>query len=84
MGCNCTTTEQINELYRRYGEKRAARKPKKIKAFLRKAALVICLIPVVPILVLYVFYKAFCDDDNKISVRNFFKLKNTNIETYVG
>ena len=84
MGCNCTTTEQINELYRRFGEKQEKRKKRSINDFLKKTALILCLILIIPFLVLFVFYKAFCDDDNRISIRKFFRFKNPNIETNVG
>jgi hypothetical protein len=84
MSCNCATNEQINELYRRYGEKQKKKRNFSLTFLLKKIALYICLIPIVPALFLFVFYKAFCDDNNIISIRKFFRFKNQNIETYVG
>ena len=84
MGCNCATTEQINELYRQFGEKQAKRKKRSFKAVLKNIAVVLCVIPLVPIIALYVYYKAVCDDDNRISVVKFFNLKDKKALTNVG
>lgn len=86
MGCNCATNEQIAKLYRKYGEGRQAPKPFAMKAknFFRKVAVGFCLIFITPAIVLYVFYKAFSGEDNRISVKKFFHLHNKQLGTNVG
>jgi len=88
MACNCATTQQINELYRRYGEKRAENRRKRtfwqwVKYVIMYTGVVIAMIPIAPALFLYVLYKAFFADDKKISLRKFFRLGNKNV-AYVG
>jgi len=85
MACNCATSKQIDELYKKYGEKR-----KKQLTFKQKAknvamytGVVIAMIPIVPCLFLYVIYKRFCDDDHNISLTKFFRLDKKKME-YVG
>lgn len=84
MACNCATTEQINELYRQFGEKQEKLKKFSFKALMRKIAVILCIIPLLPFMILYVYYKAFCSDDNKISIVKFFNLKPKNSLTNVG
>ena len=78
MACNCATSEQINELYRRYGSKRDRKAKKNFKQRLKDIAMytgvVIALIPIVPCLFLYVLYKGFFDDDHSINLMKFFRL----------
>lgn len=82
MACNCATQEQINELYKTYGEKVDAKLSGnwklKAKNTVRKIGVYICLIPIVPVIVLYVLYKGFGDSNKKISVRKFFKFAEIN------
>lgn len=88
MGCNCAASKHIEELYKHYGEKKTPSKGEtftfKVKRGLRLTGVGICMIFIAPIIFLYVFYKAFGDDDHKISVRNFFKLRGNTIGTNVG
>ena len=87
MACNCATKEQIDALYRKYGEKKVTAKNATLKAKLKNAAVkvgvVICLIPILPALFLYVTYKAFFDDDKRINMTKFFRLDNNKM-VYVG
>lgn len=84
MACNCATKEQIDELYRQFGEKKIKTKKVSFKAVLRYAAVVLCLIPIIPVLFIYVYYKAFCSDDGRISMVKFFHLKEDKAITNVG
>lgn len=87
MACNCATKEQIDALYRKYGEKKATTKNATLKAKLKDAAVktgvALCLIPILPALFLYVIYKGFFDDDKRISMTKFFRL-DKNKMAYVG
>lgn len=86
MACNCATQEQIDQLYKKYGEKKSENSGSfkiKFKTLIQKVGVAICLVLITPFLVVYVFYKAF-DDDNRISVKKFFKLKETKIGSNVG
>ena len=78
MACNCATDEQIKELYRRYGERRKPKKTDSFKArakyYLYTAGVYVCMVPIAPLLVLYVLYKALYTDDKKIDVVKFFRL----------
>ena len=77
MACNCATSKQINELYRKYGSKTDKKNltiKEKIKYYAMRTVVVIMLIPIVPVLILYVLYKGIADDDHKISLRKFFNL----------
>lgn len=77
MACNCATSEQIDELYKKYGERRKSTNKntkQKIKDAVMYAGVAVAMVPIIPVLVLYVFYKAFCDDDHRISLTKFFRL----------
>lgn len=78
MACNCATSEQINELYRKYGERRTKGKKigfrQRVKNIAMYTGVVIALVPIVPILFLYVLYKGLFDDDHRISLTKFFRL----------
>lgn len=78
MACNCATSEQINELYRKYGSKRDRNTKVGFKQRVKDAVIytgvAIVLIPIAPCLFLYVLYKALFDDDHKISLTKFFRL----------
>ena len=84
MSCNCATTEQINELYRQFGEKRKKAKKFSLKTVTKRVLIAVCTILLVPVIFIYAYYKAFCSDDNKISVNKFFNLKPQNQLTNVG
>lgn len=86
MACNCATTEQINALYKKYGEKKSEglSSGQKIRTFFQKAGVGICLVFITPFIVLYVFYKAFGTDDRRISVKRFFNLSGKQLSTHVG
>lgn len=82
MGCNCATKEQIEEIYKKYGDKKTMYNKStkdKIKYYIKQTATVICMIPISIGLFLFVIYKAFCDDDKRISVNKFFRLTEQNI-----
>lgn len=86
MSCNCTTNEQLKELYKRFGEKAEENKGKgikyKIKRLFEKTGIFICLLVITPILFLYVLFTALFSKEKKISLRKFFRLKG-NMQ-YVG
>lgn len=86
MACNCATTEQINALYKKYGEKKAEglSSGQKIRTLLQKIGVGFCLIFIVPFIICYVIYKAFGSNDRRISVKKFFRLKNKELATHVG
>ena len=77
MSCNCTTTEQINELYRKYGEKTKEKKEQSLKFRLKtgfmKFAVGFCLVFITPIIFFYVICKGF-SKNRQIDVSKFFKL----------
>ena len=80
MACNCATNKQINELYRRYGNKEERSKftaSQKIAYYAQRAAIVLAMVPIVPFLFLYVLYKGICDDEHKISLKKFFGINRT-------
>lgn len=77
MACNCATTEQINELYRRYGSKRDRKNlttKQKIKNAVLYTGVAISMIFITPVLFCYVIYKRFFTKDHKISMTKFFRL----------
>lgn len=78
MSCNCATKEQIDALYKKYGERRRIKKTDTFKVKAKKVfttiGVMICMIPIFPALVLFVIYKAFFDDDKRISMTKFFRL----------
>ena len=79
MAWNCATTEQINQLYEKYGDRRKVSKlpfKGKLKYYAQYTAMALVMIVILPFLVLYVFYKGVCDDDKKISIKKLFNLKN--------
>ena len=84
MGCNCATTEQINELYRKFGEKRQSQNAFSLKLFIKKGLTYLCAALITPFIVLFVIGKAMFSKDRRISVRKFFNLKPHNTLTNVG
>ena len=85
MGCNCMTSQQLDELYRNYGAKKDGEKEtlaNKAKRLVKKGgvALVMCIIT--PLILVYVLYVTYFGD-GKISLKDFFGLKDMNIEEYV-
>lgn len=87
MACNCTTTEQLNELYKRYSVDSKLKKGEtlggKVKYYSYKIGLVMLLLLIIPMLVVYAIYVSTLKD-GKISLRNFFNLKGNNITDYYG
>ena len=85
MACNCTTTEQLNLLYEKYSDKK--KEPlttgQKIKYYINKTIVSLMMLIIFPFLILFVLYVSTIGD-KKISLRKFFRLKNQNIEDYVG
>ena len=81
------TKEQINELYKKFGEKKESAKRKSslnLSAIVKNTGIFLCTVIVVPFLLLFVLYKAFCDDNKQISIRKFFNFKNQKLTTNVG
>lgn len=85
MACNCATSKQIDELYKKYGEKRRQKLTfkQRVRNIFMYTGVVIAMIPIVPCLFLYVLYKRLCDDNHNISLTKFFRLDKKKIE-YVG
>lgn len=80
MACNCASSEQIKELYARYGDKRDIKKLSfagKVKYYAQYTGVAIVMVMLFPVLFLYVLYKGAFDDDHKISFRKFFNIKNS-------
>lgn len=87
MACNCATSEQIKELYRRYGDKKDKSKvsfAQKVKNAVMYTGVAIAMIFITPFLFLYVLYKAICDDDHRISLTKFFRLDKKKKVEYAG
>lgn len=86
MACNCATTEQLNALYKKYGEKKGEKLPfwQQVRVNAQKVGVAFCLIFITPAIVLYVFYKAFGSDDHRINMKKFFNLKHKQLGTNVG
>lgn len=85
MGCNCATQEQLKELYDKYGAEKNKKVGGKIgfRRKVQKVAVFLTMIVVTPFLLIYVFTRAF-DDDKRIDIQKFFRLKNNVINTNVG
>ena len=80
MACNCASSEQIKELYARYGDKREVKKlpfSGKVKYYAQYTGVAIAMVVLFPLIVLYVVYKGAFDDDRKISFRKFFNIKDS-------
>ena len=86
MACNCATSEQLNELYRRYGEKKSERRSLGIRMryFAQKVGVGFCMVFIFPAIVFYVIHKMWCTDNNRINIKEFFKLKGKGASSYVG
>ena len=85
MACNCATSKQIEELYKKYGEKRGDGEKKfSFKNLLMKVGVYACLIVLTPLIVVYVLYKVWGSDNHNIDVRRFFNMKFREIGTNVG
>lgn len=87
MACNCATKEQIDALYKKYGERRKVNNSDtfkvKAKKILTNVGVALCMIPIFPVLLLFVIYKGFFDDDKQISMTKFFRLDKRKMG-YVG
>ena len=85
MACNCMTQQQLNELYKQFGYKTETPKNAtiafKVKNFFIKLGLTLTMVLVYPMLFLYLFYRAKFGN-KRISLKEFFDLKEDNIEDY--
>ena len=83
MACNCATSEQLNELYRVYGEKAANRQTqtigKEIVYWLKQMALILLAIPSTILMTLYVVWVVFWNKNPHINVQNINILKQLKI-----
>lgn len=81
MGCNCGTKEEIDKLYRIYGEKTSRHEgmtfSEKIKHALSVSFTVLCWIVIFPVMLVYMFLFLFWNEPGKrtIDVRKFNLLK---------
>lgn len=73
MACNCKTNEEIDKLYRAYGEKIQERgktfkdEVKRVFLFLSSILMwIIC----IPMMLIYVLFLLFWQDDKKINVQS--------------
>ena len=78
MACNCATKEQIDALYKKYGERRKVNNGDtfkvKAKEVLTSVGVELWMIPTFIVLFRFVSYKGFFDDDKQISMTKFFRL----------
>lgn len=84
MACNCTTKEQLEELYEKYGHKVASDRGQdtisKIKNGISILCVGLCMIVIVPFLFFYVFGVGLFSKEKKISFKKFFHLNKSNEE----
>ena len=91
MACNCNTKEQLDALYRMYGEKQEKNKEemksswnKRIKYGIWQLAIIILLIPCIPIIFIYFLLRLFWEDSPKVNINNFDLLKILRLNKNVG
>lgn len=86
MACNCASKEQIEELFKIYGQKKDTPKGDitwfRIKKTLMEFGVKVCLVLLAPIVFMYIVYKFF-SKNNKISIATLFNLKNRNINDII-
>lgn len=79
MACNCATQEQLNELYRKYGQKVEPGAKEtwnfRVKKFFTNILLYTVMCFIAPMLFCYVIGKGLFSKEKKISLRKFFHLK---------
>ena len=84
MACNCGTKEEIDKLYRAYGEKLddwdSLTVGEKVKNVIYKILTYLTWVIVLPLMVIYIILFLFWSEDKRINVQNFnllriFKLK---------
>ena len=79
MGCNCATVEQLDELYRVYGEKTQAKKPvgfwKNTVFVLRQTLLILLAIPATVFLALFLIWTLFWNKKPVVNVQKIHLLK---------
>ena len=84
MACNCVSKVQLEEIYRRLGEKvdknKLTTKERIIYGF-QNFCVKILLLLIAPLMLFYLAIKIF-NRDNKISVTNFFGFKEETYERY--
>ena len=88
MACNCATKEEIDKLYRAYGEKLNSGDDEplvvKVKNFLYKLLNLLAWIIVLPLMFIYMLLFLFWREptDRKINVQNFNLLKIFHLKSY--
>ena len=86
MACNCVTSQQLDQLYRAFGQKRKTDENltlmQKVKSTFMRIGLYLMMLVIIPILIIYVVYVSYFGD-GKISLTKFFNLKGRSIEEYV-
>ena len=84
MACNCGTKEEIDKLYRAYGEKLdnwdSLTVGEKVKNVIYKILTILTWVIVLPLMTIYILLFLFWSEDKRINVQNFnllriFKLK---------
>jgi hypothetical protein len=79
MACNCATNDQLEKLYKEFGQKRQLAKGDgflfRIKNFFTTTGVVICLILLLPYILFYTFRHGVFGD-HKISLAHFFGFRN--------
>lgn len=86
MACNCASKEQIEELFKIYGQKKNTPKGDitwfRIKKILMELGVKVCLVLLAPFMFMYIVYKFF-SKNNKISIKSLFRLKNYDINDII-
>lgn len=79
MGCACKVNRHIESIHRNYGENVGHKKSSmrfNAKLFIQKLFLLIfVMIPLCPIILVYVLYQYYYKNNNKISISKFLNLK---------
>lgn len=86
MACNCVTEKQLAELYKVLGRDNVSEQKLGLfgymKVYIIKTMVILAMMIIAPILFFYVLYKAFFSD-GKISLKDFFGLKQRSFDEYV-
>lgn len=86
MACNCITQEQLESLYKAFGDKvEKTNKKKTFKKQLQLLCVKICILLLTPILFIFILYKIFFKN-GKINISDFFGLdkeRSINLSDYV-
>lgn len=76
MACACKANQKIEYIYKKYGYKKETKHThirRNIKIFLKDILVWIVLIPLLPIILIHIFYVLFFTDDKKISIAKIVK-----------